>query len=75
MKTPLNKQIYAGLMEILKDDELFYRSYSLEYSYLTETGKEALIEYIDYMAPIMIKRYEAELDYRAKQMVFNELKS
>jgi len=74
-KLPFEKQIYAGLMEILRDDYFYYQGYSKDYNHLTEDGKAAVIEYITMMAPHMLKREENALDYRAKQMVINELKS
>jgi hypothetical protein len=74
-KLPFEKQIYAGLMEILRDDYFYYQGYAKEYNHFTEEGNAAVIEYITMMAPHMLKREEDALDYRAKQMVIKELKS
>jgi hypothetical protein len=75
MKTPLEKQVYAGLMETLKDKSFYYQSYSSEYCHLTEEGKEAILEYVTIMAPHMIKREEHELNERSKRLMMEELKS
>jgi hypothetical protein len=75
MKSPFEKQVYAGIMEILRDDHFYYQGYSKDYNHLTENGKEAILEYITMMAPHMLKREENALDYRAKEMVIKELKS
>lgn len=76
MKTPLEKQIYAGLMEILRDKQYYYQSgISSDYNHLTDYGKEAVIEFITIMAPHMIKHEEYELNERSKQLMMNVLKS
>lgn len=76
MKTPLDKQVYAGLMEILKDGNLYYHSpIGSEYDTLSETGQQAVIEFVTIMAPHMIKNYRQELDERAKQLVIQGLTS
>jgi hypothetical protein len=75
MKTPLDKQVHAGLIEILRDSDFYYRSYSLEYCHFTAEGKEAILEYITIMAPYMLKREEYELNERSKKLMMDELKS
>lgn len=62
-------------MEILRDHNLYYKSFSKDYNHLTEDGKQALIEYITIMAPHMIEHETKSLDKRAKELVVNELKS
>ena len=76
MKTPLDKQAYAGIMEILKDKRLYYQSgVSGEYNNLTDEGKEAITEFISIMAPHMIKFENQMLDARSKKMMMDALKS
>ena len=76
MKTPLDKQIYAGLMEILKDPRLYYHSsIGSEYNCVTDEGKEAIVEFIIMMAPHMLKREEHELNERSKRLMVDVLKS
>jgi hypothetical protein len=75
MKTPLDKQVHAGLMEILRDNSFYYQSYASKYCHITEEGKEAILEYITIMAPHMLKREEHELNERSKRLMMDELKS
>ena len=75
MKHILHKQIYAGLFEIIKDRELYYHSrVGRDYSHLTEKGKEAVAEWLELTAWEMLRLEEAELDKRAKKMMWDELK-
>jgi hypothetical protein len=76
MNQLLDKQVYAGLMEVLKDSNCYYPSpIGSEYDMLTERGEKAVVEFIKIMAPHMIKNYKQELDQRAKRMVIQELQS
>lgn len=75
MKTPLDKQMYAGLMEILKDKRFYYQGIGPEYNHLTDDGNEAILEYITIMAPHMIKLENEMLDERSKKMMLDKLKS
>jgi hypothetical protein len=71
----LHKQIYAGLFEIIKDRDLYYHSgVGKDYSHLTERGKEAVVKWLDMMAHEMLALEKAELDARAKKMMWDELK-
>ena len=71
----LHKQIYAGLFEILKDNTMYYHSpVGKDYSRLTEKGKEALVKWLELMAPEMYELERKQLDARAKRMVIDELK-
>jgi hypothetical protein len=71
----LHKQIYAGLFEIIKDTRCYrHSSVGRDYSHLTDEGKEALVKWIDTMAFEMIELEKAELDARAKKLMWDELK-
>lgn len=71
----LHKQIYAGLFEIIKDKNCYYHSsVGKDYSHLTEQGKEAVVTWLEMTAWEMLKIEEAELDKRAKKLVWEELK-
>ena len=75
MKHILHRQVYAGLFEIIKDRDCYYQSgVGREYSHLTERGKEAVIKWLEMTAWDMMKVEEAELDARAKKIVWEELK-
>lgn len=68
-------QVYAGMLEILKDNRLYhYSRVGAEYCHLNDEGKDAILNWIELMAPKMIKIDQLELDARAKQMVLDELK-
>jgi len=71
----LHKQIYAGLFEIIKDRDMYYHSgVGRDYSHLTERGKEATVKWLNMMAHEMIELEKAELDARAKKLMWEELK-
>lgn len=75
MNRILHKQIYAGLFEIIKDKNCYYHSsVGKDYSHLTEEGKEAVVRWLEMAAWEMLKLEEAELDARAKKLVWDELK-
>lgn len=76
VKTPLEKHLYSGLMDILRDREFYYQSgINRDYSKLTDVGKEAVLEYISILAPYMLEREQTELDNRAKKLIIDGLKS
>lgn len=71
----LHKQVYAGLYEIIKDRQLYYHSsVGSNYCHLTEQGKEAVVKWLEMTAWEMIKLEEAQLDARAKKLMWDELK-
>lgn len=75
MNQLLHNQVYAGLMEILRNSKYYYHSSVGEkYSSFTDEGKEAVIKWVTMMAPHMINNEKETLDTLAKQMVFDELK-
>jgi hypothetical protein len=68
------KQLYAGLLEIVRDNKYYYYSpISKNYCKLTDEGKNAIIEYMEQMAPYMIEKEQQEFELRAKATVWNEL--
>lgn len=75
MQKILPNQVYAGIFEILKDSRYFYFSkIGADYCHLTDEGKEAVIKWVELMAPGMYKLEQDELDARAKKLVWEELK-
>ena len=77
MNDLLEKQLYMGIVAVLKDDKLYYESRigkKGEYNHFKEGGHEALLRYIDQMAPLILANEREKLDARAKQMVMEELK-
>ena len=62
-------------MEILKDRQYYYHSsVGTDYSHLTEEGIEVLVEYLQVMAPTMLKKDREELETLAKSLVWDGLK-
>ncbi len=71
----LKRQVYAGLMEILKDQKYYYRSgIDSNFNRLTDDGRDAVAKYMLIMAPHMLRDEDETMDMRAKQMVIEELK-
>jgi hypothetical protein len=70
------KQLYVGILELLKNGNLYYNSpVDQRYSKLTEQGNKALVEFIEAMAPLMLAKEEAEFLDRAKQKVWEGINS
>lgn len=75
MDNLLKKQFSAGMMEIIKDKELYYVStVDSKYNKLTEKGQQAVLEYVTMMAPHILEKEEEMLAQKAKEMVWGELK-
>lgn len=77
MSKILHKQIYAGIMAVLNDNNCYYRSKigeKGEYNKFKDEGKDALTAFIEQMAPLMLRQQDAELDELAKKLVLEELK-
>ncbi len=77
MNDLIEKQLYLGIVAVLKDDKLYYESKvgkKGEYNHFRDGGKEALMVYIETMAPLILKNERDKLDKRAKQMMWDELK-
>ena len=77
MSNALQKQIYAGIMAVLNDNNYYYQSTigkKGEYNHFKDGGKEAITNFIEQLAPMMLRQQEAELNERAKKIVWEELK-
>ena len=75
MSKVLPNQVYAGLFEILKDQKLYYHSkVGADYCHLTDEGEKAVIAWVNMMGPQMHKVHQSEIEARAKQLVWEELK-
>jgi len=76
MSNILEKQLYASILAVLNDKNSYYKSIvgkKGEYNYFTEQGKEALFNYIDNFASLMLKQQDLEINERAKKLVIDEL--
>ena len=70
----LKNQIYSGLLEILKDDKLYYKSIvGNNYCKFTEDGKDALIEYMTMMAPYILEKEKQEMEKFVKERAKSDL--
>jgi len=75
MDNLFKKQFSAGILEILKDKDLYYVStVDSKYNKLTEKGQQALLDYVTMMGPHILENKEKLLAKKAKQMVWEELK-
>jgi hypothetical protein len=77
MNDLIEKQLYLGIVAVLKDQKLYYESSVCakgSYNHFRDGGKEALMVYIETMAPLILKNERDKLDKRAKQMMWEELK-
>jgi hypothetical protein len=75
-KTAVKDCIFGGLMELNRNHRFYYHSsVGSNYSHWTEDGKEAVLEFLAEMGPLMRAAEEQDLDIRAKEMVLKELKS
>ena len=77
MNDLIEKQLYLGIVAVLQDNKIYYKSGvgdKGEYNYFREGGKEALMIYIEAMAPLILKNERQKLDKRAKQLMWDELK-
>jgi hypothetical protein len=77
MSKVLEKQLYAAVLAVLNDRDSYYQSSvgkKGEYNHFNDGGKEAIMEFIETFAPLMLRQQEIELDARAKRIVLDELK-
>ena len=75
-KSAIKDLVYGGLEEIINNRNHYYKSsVGANYCHLTDSGKQAIVEFIDLMAYKITEAEEADLDRRAKEQVLKELKS
>lgn len=77
MNDLIEKQLYLGIVAVLQDSKIYYESrigQKGEYNHFREGGKEALLTYIEAMAPLILNNEREKLDKRAKELILEELK-
>ena len=75
-KSAIKDLVYGGLEEIINNSRHYYKSsVGSSYCHLTDSGKEAIMEFIELMAYKINEAEERDLDRRAKEQVLKELKS
>ena len=74
-KSAVKDLIFGGINELMRNRHYYYHSsVGQGYSYWTEEGKEALIEYMNVMGWKLKEAEDADLRSRAKEMTMNALK-
>lgn len=74
-KGAIKDLVYGGLEELINNRNYYYHSaVGRDYSHLTESGKEAVAEFMDIMAWQIKQANEKDLDRRAKEQVLATLK-
>lgn len=74
-KTAVKDLIFGGINELMRNRNYYYHSsVGQGYSYWTDEGKEALVEYMNVMGWKLKEAEEADLKERSKQLVINGLK-
>ena len=67
--------VYGGMLEMTRNRSYYYHSSAgAAYSHWTDAGKQALGEYLDFMAFKMLQAEEVDLRKRAKEMTMSALK-
>ncbi len=75
-KGALKSLIYGGLEEIIRDPRYYYHSSVGEnYSHFTDSGREAVQEFMGTMAYKIRAAEEADLERRAQEQTLKALKS
>lgn len=76
-KSAVKDQLYGGIIEMMHNRELFYRSdigKNHEYSRWTDEGQQELMAFVLAHSKKMLVAHEIELDARAKELTFSALK-
>lgn len=74
-KTLLAKQIYSGLLDILHDKEYYYTSQvGSDFNKLTDEGQKIVAEYIQNIAPTILKVEDADFKERVRNFTWDNLK-
>lgn len=75
-KSAIKDLMYGGLEEIINNRNHYYNSsVGAGYSHFTDSGEEAVMEFIKLIAHKIHEAEQADLDRRAKEQVLKELKS
>lgn len=76
-KPAVKDQLYGAVMEMINNPEYFYKSsvgVRHEYSHWTDSGRDALLEFLESHTRRMLAADEADSAERAKNMVYKTLK-
>ena len=74
-KAALKDMMFGGVLELSQNSRYYYYSgVGSSYSHWTESGREALLEFMETMVYKIKECEEAELNKRAKDLVLKGLK-
>ena len=74
-KNAVKDLVFGGIHELMRNRTYYYHSgVGQAYSYWTDEGKAALIEYMNVMGWKIKEAEEADLNRRAKEQTLNALK-
>ena len=74
-KKAVKDLMFGGINELMRNKQYYHHStVGQAYSYWTDEGKEALVEYMNVMGWKLKEAEEAELVQRSKDMVLKGLK-
>lgn len=74
-KQAVKDLMFGGINELMRNRHYYYHSgVGQPYSYWTDEGKAALVEYMNVMGWKLKEAEEADLNKRAKQQTLNALK-
>lgn len=75
-KLVVKELLYGGLKEIITNQRFFYYStIGSGFSHFTDEGLEAVQSYMQLIAHKILEAEQADLDYRAKELVLKQLKN
>lgn len=75
-KSAIKDLMYGGIEEIIRNPKFYHHSpVGSNYCYLTESGQQAVLEYMNTVSHMIRAAEEADLDRRAKDIMLKELKS
>jgi hypothetical protein len=75
-KNAVKDIVFGGLQELSRNTRFYYYTSSgAGYCRWTDEGKEAVLDFMKEMTPLMRAAEEQDLDNRAKEMILKELKS
>jgi predicted solute-binding protein len=74
-KSAVKDMMFGGVSELMRNRNFYYfSSVGQNYSYWTDEGKEALLEYMNIMVYKLHEAEEESLNKRAKELVIKGLK-
>lgn len=74
-KTAVKNILYGGIAELMNDRTYFHKSsMDPKYSHWHDKGKEAVLDFVEFVATEIQKAEEVDLNSRAKELTMKALK-